>query len=241
MDSVRFHGKVLWKFHNLPMIEHVYRRACLALSPEHVYVTSGDSEILDYMKSIGVNVVKSNRTHNDGTSRVAEAIESLNYDYVVVLQADEILIEPNHLIKLLNSIRKKPDNNFWNLVTHLSSELELLDQNIVKCALNKKNEIMFLFRSNPFPSLNPKIFNKIMGTIAFEKRSLISLTLEPDSVFQLANSTEQIKILDYGNTLHGVLVSNSYPSINIPSDVEDVKKFSQENPSQIKILNTYVK
>ena len=100
---------------------------------------------------------------------------------------------------------------------------------------------MFLFRSNPFPSLNPKIFNKIMGTIAFEKRSLISLTLEPDSVFQLANSTEQIKILDYGNTLHGVLVSNSYPSINIPSDVEDVKKFSQENPSQIKILNTYVK
>jgi 3-deoxy-manno-octulosonate cytidylyltransferase (CMP-KDO synthetase) len=239
MESSRFPGKVLWKFLDMPMIEHVYRRACMALNSQHIYIASGDSEVLNYMKSIGANVTKSNRTHNDGTSRAAEAVEDLTYDYVVVLQADEILIDPNHLIELLNSIKSNPNTKFWNLVSHLNSELELNDHNIVKCALNIRSEVMFMFRQNPFTSVNPKIFNKVMGTIAFERKSLISLTNELDSLYQLANSTEQLKILEYGNTLLGVLISNGYPSVNSPSDIEVVRNFSHKDSSQVKILKNY--
>ena len=241
MESSRFPGKVLWKFLDMPMIEHVYRRACMALNSQHIYIASGDSEVLSYMKSIGANVTKSTGTHNDGTSRAAEAAESLNYDYVVVLQADEILIDPMHIVELLNSIKINPNSKFWNLVSHLNSDLELRDSSIVKCALNIKNEIMFMFRQNPFTSMNTKIFNKVMGTIAFDRKSLISLANESDSLYQLANSIEQLKILDYGNTLIGVLISNSYPSVNLPSDIEVVKKFSQEDSSQLKILKNYAR
>ena len=89
--------------------------------------------------------------------------------------------------------------------------------------------------------MNTKIFNKVMGTIAFDRKSLISLANESDSLYQLANSIEQLKILDYGNTLIGVLISNSYPSVNLPSDIEVVKKFSQEDSSQLKILKNYAR
>ena len=240
MDSVRFPGKVLRKFLDMPMIEHVYRRACIALDSKDVYITTNDAAIISHMKSIGANVIISSQQHNDGTSRAAEAAGTLNYDFIVVLQADEILIDPDHLIHLINEIKTNPEIKFWNLVTSLDSESELHDGNIVKCALNVNGDIMFIFRQNPFNSLEHKIFKKIMGTIAFEKESLKSLAAFSDSTCQIANSTEQLKILEYGNTLHGVFVDNSYPSINVVSDISVVKKFSEENLTQMKILNKYV-
>jgi CMP-2-keto-3-deoxyoctulosonic acid synthetase len=79
-----------------------------------------------------------------------------------------------------------------------------------------------------------------MGTIAFEHESLKSLVAFPDTTYQIANSTEQLKILEYGNRLHGLIVENSYPSINLISDISIVKKLSEESLSQIKILKQYV-
>ena len=240
MDSVRFPGKVLWKFLDMPMIEHVYRRACIALDSKDVYITTSDAAIIRHMKSIGANLIISSQQHNDGTSRAAEAVGTLNYDFIVVLQADEILIDPDHLIQLIKEIKSKPEIKFWNLVSPLDSESELLDGNIVKCALNVNGDVMFIFRQNPFNSLNHKVFKKIMGTIAFERESLKSLVAFPDTTYQKVNSTEQLKILEYGNRLHGVIVDSSYPSINLISDISIVKKLSEENLSQIKILNQYV-
>jgi 3-deoxy-manno-octulosonate cytidylyltransferase (CMP-KDO synthetase) len=240
MNSMRFHGKVLWKFHNLAMIEHVYRRACLALSAQHVYITSGDSEILTYMKSKGANVIKSNRTHNDGTSRAAEAVEKLKYNYVAVLQADEILIDPLHLIKLFDSVKTNKEIKYFNLVTNLNSDVELNDSNVVKCALNNKNEILFIFRQSPSKDASFKIFSKIMGTIIFERNSLFALTSSPDTPLQVANSTEQLKILELGYTLKAVNVESSYPSINIEDDIKIVQNFVKDNERQKIIMSEYV-
>jgi 3-deoxy-manno-octulosonate cytidylyltransferase (CMP-KDO synthetase) len=240
MDSVRFPGKVLWKFLDMPMIEHVYRRACIALDSKDVYITTSDAAIISHMKSIDANVIISSQQHNDGTSRAAEAAGTLNYDFIVVLQADEILIDPDHLIQLINDIKTNPEIKFWNLVTSLDSESELHDGNIVKCTLNVNGDVMFIFRQNPFNGFNHKIFKKIMGTIAFEHESLKSLVALPDTTYQIANSTEQLKILEYGNRLHGLIVENSYPSTNLISDISIVKKLSEESLSQIKILKQYV-
>jgi len=97
MDSQRFPKKVLWEFLGIPMIEHVYRRACLSLPSEHVFIASGDNEILTKMSSLSANVLRSSKEHLHGTSRVAEAVESLDYNHVIILQADELLIDPSHL------------------------------------------------------------------------------------------------------------------------------------------------
>lgn len=240
MKSLRFPNKVMWDFLGIPMIEHVYRRASMALDSQHIYITSGDSEILNYMQSVGANIIPSKLTHTDGTSRAAEAASALAYEYVIVLQADEILIDPNHLQQLRKSIQHNSEYNFWNLITNLNSNLEIEDQNIVKCTVNTQNEIFFIFRKNPFTSSNYLLLNKIMGTIAFKSDHLISLSHKPDSPLQLINSTEQLKILEYGYALYGVSVESSYPSINTKSDIYFVKEYIQHNESQKVILSNYV-
>lgn len=240
MDSLRFPGKVLWKFHNMPMIEHVYRRACMALSPKDIYITSGDVDILSHMESIGANVIKSNRFHGDGTSRAAEAAESLNYEYVIVLQADEILIDPEHLSQLVKSIINSSGIEFWNLVTYLNTEEELLDPNIVKCACDNNENILFIFRSNPFVSLNYKIFSKIMGTIAFERTSLLKISSSPEAPLQIENSTEQLKILENGYRIKAIHVNNGYPSINSRKDIESINMYIENDTRQIILIDKYI-
>jgi 3-deoxy-manno-octulosonate cytidylyltransferase (CMP-KDO synthetase) len=192
------------------------------------------------MKSKGANVIKSNRTHNDGTSRAAEVVEKLNYNYVAVLQADEILIDPLHLIKLFDSVKTNKEIKYFNLVTNLNSDVELNDSNVVKCALNNKNEILFIFRQSPSKDASFKIFRKIMGTIIFERNSLFALTSSPDTPLQVANSTEQLKILELGYTLKAVNVESSYPSINIEDDIEIVQNFVKDNERQKIIMSEYV-
>ena len=42
----------------------------------------------------------STKKHQNGTSRVAEAIENINYTHVVIVQGDEPLIKKEHLKRL---------------------------------------------------------------------------------------------------------------------------------------------
>jgi len=47
LASVRFPNKILFKFHGLPMIEHVRRRALLSDSVSDVYVATCDDAIAE--------------------------------------------------------------------------------------------------------------------------------------------------------------------------------------------------
>jgi 3-deoxy-manno-octulosonate cytidylyltransferase (CMP-KDO synthetase) len=239
LDSSRFPGKVMWKFRNMPMIEHVYQRTCLTFPAKHTYIASGDHEILNHMSSVGANVIISKKIHNNGTSRSAEAAFHLPYENIIIIQADEILLDPEHLLVLLNDMNNNIDNNFFNLVTSLGDSTELGDISIVKCIMEQDNAISFLFRKiEDFQEVSEKI-NKVMGVLAFRKESLLRLTKKPDSKLQKLTSIEQFKILENGFNLRGVPVSYGYPSINSPEDIDIVKESIEKSKIQKNILWKY--
>ena len=74
LDSLRLKRKVLINIEGLPMIEHVRRRVLLAEEIGEVLIATGDSEIKDIVESYGGKVVFTNNIHQNGTSRVFEAI-----------------------------------------------------------------------------------------------------------------------------------------------------------------------
>jgi|LakMenEpi03Aug12_release.lakeMendotaPanAssembly.Ray.scaffolds.fasta_scaffold351323_2 3-deoxy-manno-octulosonate cytidylyltransferase (CMP-KDO synthetase) len=240
LSSSRFYGKVLWNFRKIPMIEHVYRRASLAISRDHIYITSGDKDILDYMGSIGANVIKSKKVHNNGTSRAAEASINLPYKYVIILQADEILVEPAHLTKLINSIIKDGVENFYNLITSSKAKNDLYDVNIVKCFTDKNNFLNNFFRTPENTQVGVTKVSKVIGIMAFRKTSLLNLSSMEDTSLQTKNSIEQFKIIEHGFNLKGILVDSDYPSINTESDIALVESFIKKSLVQKKILSQYV-
>jgi len=239
IDSQRFPKKVLWEFLGIPMIEHVYRRACLSLPSEHVFIASGDNEILSKMSSLSANVLRSSKEHLHGTSRVAEAVESLDYNHVIILQADELLIDPSHLKALIDKIHKLQDIDCFNLITNIEDNSQLADKNIVKCFVDSDLNITHLFRLEEENKKSRPVY-KIMGTISMTKQSLIHLSKIQDSKNQEVLSIEQLKIIENDFSLTGVIVDSSYPSINTFNETQIVKAYVDESIRQKQILASYV-
>src|SRR5574337_464302 len=94
MASTRFPGKPLAKILGTPMIGHVYYRAKLSKTLQEVYVATCDREIYNYITSIGGKAIMTRGDHERCSDRVAEAIQRLDADVIVMIQGDEPMLYP---------------------------------------------------------------------------------------------------------------------------------------------------
>ena len=244
ISSSRFPNKVLFDFYGLPMLEHVRRRALLAKSISDVFVATCDIEIAEKIKSFGGKVLMTSNSHTNGTSRIAEAVELIDCTHVILIQGDEPLILPRHIDDLVNSINNNPHDIAWNAISNVEEESELQNTSIVKCTLNKKNEIQFCYRKSPFKSdyvIQKQIVKILQGLLAFEKSFLMNLSKIEESFIEKYESIEQMKMIENGYKLSAVLINPSLPSVNEPSDVNSVLNHLKYDTEQNILLQKILK
>lgn len=240
LASVRFPGKILFKFHGLPMIEHVRRRALLSKHIQDVYIATCDEEIYIEITAFGGKVIMTSNKHTNGTSRIAEAVKNIDCTHVVLLQGDEPLLLPRHLDALVDSIISKPEGHAWNATAPIENMEELDRHSFVKCAVNLKNNIMFCFRRTPLYCKSEQqthIVRKILGLIAYEKNFLIQLTSFEPSPIEIVESIEQMRMIENGFEVTSVAVYPSLPSVNEPAEADIVLNYIKNNEEQQSLLN----
>ena len=126
LDSERLPGKVLKDFLGMPMIEHVWRRAQLTNPLLETVIATDSSEIKKTAEKFGANCILTSKDHKNGLSRVGEVANVLKWDHYLVLQADEILIEPESLNLLARITLSNAKFQFFNLITKLEKLEEIL-------------------------------------------------------------------------------------------------------------------
>jgi 3-deoxy-manno-octulosonate cytidylyltransferase (CMP-KDO synthetase) len=239
MASVRFPGKVLFPMHGLPMIEHVRRRALLSGAEIDVYVATCDEAIAKAVLSFGGKVIMTESTHLNGTSRVAEALKSIDCTHVILLQGDEPLLLPRHVDLFAKAIALEPSGYAWNAVGPIETEEELDRHSFVKCSISETGRIQYCFRRTPCYSAfdSQKTFiRKILGIIAYRKDFLLRLALLPASMIEHAESIEQMRIIDNDFILQSVQLSPSLPSVNEPHEAQIVLNYIKNNAEQQGLL-----
>ena len=108
LGSTRFPRKVLADATGRPLIRHVWERASLS-SAERVVIATDADEVAAAVRSFGGEVVMTSSTHENGTSRLAEASGTLGLgdDVIVVnVQGDEPEMDPraiDEVVRLLES------------------------------------------------------------------------------------------------------------------------------------------
>lgn len=225
LKSSRFPNKILLPIHDLPMIEHVRRRALMCSALSEVVVATCDEEIADVVRANDGRVIMTADSHINGTTRIAEAATQVDCTHVLLLQGDEPLLLPRHVEALAQAIIAEPEVGTWNLIGALESEDELDRHSFVKCAIAAPHEILYCFRRSPNFSdfATQKTFvRKMLGIIAYRKDFLLRLTELPASPIERAESIEQMRILENGFGLSYVEVSPALPSINEPGELQEV-------------------
>ncbi len=243
LDSVRLKNKVLIDLFGIPMIEHVRRRVLNSKIFDHVFVASGDDEILNIVEKFGGETIRTYRKHLNGTSRVTEAVRNLDFTHLVIVQGDEPLIQKEHLSEIAKNIMNNPSGHAWNSISQINSVRDLENINIVKAAINKEGKIIYIFRKTPSfakPSDQFIYIKKIQGLIAFRKDILEKLSLLPESYGEKFESIEQLRILSYGFQLEGVMQKDQVPSINEEKDLDCFFEYLRKNKAQNKITQSLV-
>jgi 3-deoxy-manno-octulosonate cytidylyltransferase (CMP-KDO synthetase) len=221
------------------MIEHVRRRAMLNSFGVPVVVATGDYQIKNLIESFGGRVVTTERVHENGMSRVGESHETLNWERYIILQGDEVLVDPLELDALIKINLQNDAPDSCNVITRIKSFDHLEDSSIVKCVLGTDEKIKYLFRRSPLTVSNERqlehIF-KICGLFSLTSNLLKALLTHSQTALAELESIEQLKIIELGFDLVPYLSNSDFPSVNLAKDLDEVEILLSEDKMQKSIL-----
>ncbi len=110
--STRLEGKVLADIGGKPMVQHVYEAALQSHLLEKVIVAVDDQRVYDVVIAFGGEAVMTDPDCPSGTDRVAAAVESLDVDIVVNIQADEPFTNANFIDEAIQPLLDDETLNF---------------------------------------------------------------------------------------------------------------------------------
>jgi len=239
LQSERLPNKVLRPFLGKVMIEHVWKRANLIKEKVEIVVATDSSEIKKVCESFGANVMLTSNNHQNGLSRTGEIAKILNWDFYIILQADEILIDPKNLEFLIKTIKEKNSLPFYNLITNLKKTSELNDRNVVKCLIRNDNSLINVFRlsgSIASEATQMVFTKKICGLFAISHKCLNEIIDLPAQIIETNESIEQMKLIELNYQVQGVEVKDNYPSVNTELEANEVLEILSQDPYQKLIL-----
>jgi 3-deoxy-manno-octulosonate cytidylyltransferase (CMP-KDO synthetase) len=228
MGSSRFPGKPLERIHGMPMIGHCYHRTALAPGIKKAYVATCDTEIYDYILSIGGNVVMTSNAHTRATTRTAEALEKIEIetgdrvDVIVMVQGDEPLIHPETIGETIVHFHNQ-SVNVVNIMSRLNTKKAFEDKNNVKVVVDKNNDALYYSRE-PIPSSwngwenIPRYMQT--GVIAFRRDTLIAFNAMPETCLEQIESVDMNRILETGGKIRMVLTDAITIGVDVPEELK---------------------
>ena len=215
VESKRFYGKLLKKLSGVPIILRTYQSALKTNVFDKVYVVTDSDQIIDLLKSVNGNYLKSSSHHESGTDRIAEVAADLEYDIIVNLQGDEPFIDKSSIEKLVNEF-KNIEVEMASLMRKFNEKEELNNPNNVKVIVDKDN---YSINFSRIP-MNSDIDNyKHIGVYAFRKQTLIEFSKMKKTMMEKKERIECLRYIDHGKKIKMVKTDFSGISIDTPEDL----------------------
>ena len=218
VESKRFYGKLLKKLSGVPIILRTYQSALKTNVFDEVYVVTDSDQIIDLLKSVNGNYLKSSSHHESGTDRIAEVAEDLEYDIIVNLQGDEPFINKSSIEKLVNEF-KNIEVEMASLMRKFNDKEELNNPNNVKVIVDKDNYSINFSRIPMISDLKNINNYKHIGVYAFRKKTLIEFSKMKQTMMEKKERIECLRYIDNGKKIKMVKTDFSGISIDTPQDL----------------------
>ena len=204
--STRLPGKALQPILGRPMIQRVYERCQQARVLDLICVATDDERIVTAVKAFGGNAIMTRRGHVSGTDRVAEAVETLQFDIVVNIQGDQPFIDPLMSVEAVQPLLDDPSIRMSTLMHPLSKPEDMHDTGIVKVVCDLQGYALYFSRSPiPYPRENvPHTVFEHVGLYVYRREFLLSLAQMSSTPLEQIESLEQLRVLEHGYKLRVV-------------------------------------
>jgi 3-deoxy-D-manno-octulosonate cytidylyltransferase len=219
--ATRFPAKLMQMLGDKTVIRHTYDNTVATGLFDEVYVVTDSEIIFDEIVNNGGKAIMSERSHESGSDRIAEAIENLDIDIVLNVQGDEPFVKKEPLQKVID-VFSDANVEVASLMQVLSNPQLIEDPNYVKVAVDIHNNALFFSRSViPYPrdkEVAAKYYEHI-GVYAFKKQTLLDFTNWPMSPLEAAEKIECLRYLENGVAIKMVVTEYMGVEIDTPEDL----------------------
>jgi 3-deoxy-D-manno-octulosonate cytidylyltransferase len=231
--STRFPGKPLADVCGRPLIEWTYRRAQAVEGAGLIVVATDDESIARAVERFGGNAVMTAPTHRTGTERVAEVAETIDYDIIVNLQADEPVVPHGLIEDMAKRLDRSPELDIVTACHGIVDQNELENPHAVKVVMSTDLRAIYFSRS-PIPygiwkgghdyANKGRTAYRHIGIYAFRRESLIAFAAMEPSPLEEEEGLEQLRALENGMAIGLVISEKSTLGVDTPDDLKNVEK-----------------
>tara|TARA_B100000963_G_C22620073_1_gene669477 strand:+ start:1059 stop:1745 length:687 start_codon:yes stop_codon:yes gene_type:complete len=215
------------------MIGHCLKRTQMCKDLSETYVATCDSEIYDFVLSIGGKSIMTSDAHERATDRSAEAISKIEketgteVDIVVMIQGDEPMVTPEMISESLSPFFLDEEVNVVNLMAKIDTVEEFEDPNEVKVVVDNNNFALY-FSREPIPSRKKGIEKvqmlKQVCIIPFKKKYLTKFNSMRETPLEVIESVDMMRILEHGEKVKMVMTNKMSYSVDTEEDRLKVEK-----------------
>ena len=228
--ATRFPAKLMQELGGKSVIRHTYDNTVATGLFSKVIVATDSDIIFNEITTNGGKAVMSQKPHESGSDRIAEAVADLDVDIVVNVQGDEPFVQKEPLANLLKVFEGKEGENVHvaSLMQVMTEERFIQDPNYVKVAVDKNMNALFFSRSViPYPRNKEIIipFYEHIGVYAFRKLALMNFTNWPMTPLESAEKIECLRYLENGVSLKMIVTEYMGVEIDTPEDLERAALF----------------
>jgi 3-deoxy-D-manno-octulosonate cytidylyltransferase len=225
--STRFPGKPLAPIRGKSLIQRVWERVSATRGAGLIVVATDDDRIESHVTGFGGRVVRTSSSAATGTDRIAAALPSIEtaegkrFEIVINVQGDEPLIDPASVDRMIETLRAD-DADVVTMYSALRDEEEFLRRDVVKVVGSGDGYALYFSRA-PVPHGGTAIARRHIGVYGYRRHALAAFASLPQSSLELAESLEQLRLLENGFRIR--LLESSAPHLGVdrPEDIQRIE------------------
>nr|MUH41596.1 3-deoxy-manno-octulosonate cytidylyltransferase [Zobellia laminariae] len=221
----RFPAKLMQDLSGKPVILRTYEAAIGTKLFDEVYVVTDSDVIFDAITNAGGQALMSQKEHDCGSDRIAEAVTDMEVDIIVNVQGDEPFTDRESLASVLEVFKNDTEKeiDLASLMVRITDEEEINNPNTVKVIVDNRNFALYFSRSViPYPRNKEieSVYYKHKGIYAFRKSALMAFQRLPMLPLEAIEKIEAIRYLEYGKKIKMVETTVSGIEIDTPEDLK---------------------
>ncbi|MEO9954760.1 3-deoxy-manno-octulosonate cytidylyltransferase [Nonlabens sp.] len=227
-EASRFPGKLMKDLCGKTVIMRTYEAALHTGLFDQVLVATDSDVIYNEIISNGGEAVMSQKKHETGSDRIAEAVESYEADIVINVQGDEPFTNLEDLKKLIAVFENdtKKEISLASLMHEIIEIEDIENPNNVKVITDLNSNALYFSRSViPYPrdkAIKQPIYKHI-GIYAFRKSALLDFYNQSPTPLELSEKIECIRYLEHGKKIKMIPTTHVSIGIDVPEDLEKAR------------------
>ena len=232
LESTRFNRKLLHEIQGKALIIWTAQRLQSEVPDYPLYFAVDAPELEECLLQEGYQVVMTQKDHQSGTDRIAEANQQIGAEYVINVQGDEPLIQRQEIELLTDCL--KGDNQMATIASPFKCQSDFEDHNQVKVVLDEMGNALYFSRAAiPFNRntkgtasadwLQSNHCYKHIGLYAYTSRFLEQFVQLEVGSLESIEKLEQLRVLEKGFKIKVAITKAQTIGIDTKEDIEIFK------------------